>query len=52
MTEPRFRLLMTTQPERAKVLLADAQRSIQAKYDIYRQLAEMTYDSASDDTVS
>ncbi len=52
MTETRFRMLAKTQPERAKLLMAKAQRAIGARFDIYRQLAEMTYDNKSDESVS
>jgi pyruvate-ferredoxin/flavodoxin oxidoreductase len=52
MTETRFRMLAKTHPERAKLLMAKAQQAIGARFDIYRQLAEMTYDTTSDETVS
>jgi pyruvate-ferredoxin/flavodoxin oxidoreductase len=46
LTETRFRMLMKSNPERAKQLLADAQRSVTARFDIYRQLANMQYNAA------
>jgi pyruvate-ferredoxin/flavodoxin oxidoreductase len=45
LTETRFRMLLKTDPERAKMLLAAAQRSLQARYDHYQQLAGLSYAS-------
>ena len=47
MTENRFRMLMKTDPERAKELMINAQRSVQARFDYYKQLASLTFDSGS-----
>ncbi len=49
LSETRFRMLMKSNPERAKKLLADAQRSIQARYDVYQQLAKMQFGPGSPD---
>jgi pyruvate-ferredoxin/flavodoxin oxidoreductase len=46
--ETRFRMLQKSNPERAKHLLAEAQRVARARYDLYRQMAEITYGSESD----
>jgi pyruvate-ferredoxin/flavodoxin oxidoreductase len=49
--ETRFRMLLKSDPERAKQLLADAQRSVQARFDIYQQLAGLQFggsDAAGD----
>ncbi len=43
--ETRFRMLLKTDPERAKRLLADAQRSVQARFDVYQQLAGLQFGS-------
>jgi len=48
LTETRFRMLMKTKPERSKRLLEDAQRMVQAKYDMYQQLANLHYGSDAD----
>ena len=42
MTEIRFRMLTKTHPERAKRLLAKAQRAVNARFDIYEQLSQMS----------
>ena len=47
MTENRFRMLMKSDPERSKVLMARAQKSIVARFDYYKQLAALTFDSGS-----
>jgi pyruvate-ferredoxin/flavodoxin oxidoreductase len=46
--ETRFRMLQQSNPERAKHLLAEAQRVARARYDLYRQMAEISYGSESD----
>jgi len=43
--ETRFRMLLKSDPERAKRLLADAQRSVQARFDVYQQLAGLDFGS-------
>jgi len=43
--ETRFRMLLKANPERAKELLAEAQRSVQARFDIYNQLAKLQFGS-------
>jgi pyruvate-ferredoxin/flavodoxin oxidoreductase len=48
LTETRFRMLMKTNPERSKKLLAEAQRVVLAKYDMYQQLANLHYGSDAD----
>jgi pyruvate-ferredoxin/flavodoxin oxidoreductase len=48
LTETRFRMLMKTNPERSKRLLEEAQRVVQAKYDMYLQLANLHYGSDAD----
>jgi pyruvate-ferredoxin/flavodoxin oxidoreductase len=47
-TETRFRMLQKTDPERAKELLANAQRAVTARFDVYQQLASLSFDSDSD----
>jgi pyruvate-ferredoxin/flavodoxin oxidoreductase len=44
--ETRFRMLLKSDPERAKKLLNDAQRSVQARFDIYQQLAGLQFGSS------
>ncbi len=39
--ETRFRMLQKVDPERAKRLMADAQRAVQARYDVIKQLADL-----------
>jgi len=46
--ETRFRMLQKSHPERAKQLLAEAEKSARARYDLYRQMAEITYGSEVD----
>jgi pyruvate-ferredoxin/flavodoxin oxidoreductase len=41
--ETRFRMLLKSDPERAKRLLADAQRSVRARFDVYQQLAGLDF---------
>jgi pyruvate-ferredoxin/flavodoxin oxidoreductase len=48
LTETRFRMLMKTNPERSKRLLEEAQRVVQAKYDMYQQLANLHYGAGND----
>ncbi len=48
MTENRFRMLTKSDPERAKALLAEAQRTVRARFDIYRQLADLTCNSGKE----
>ncbi|MEX1310853.1 MAG: pyruvate:ferredoxin (flavodoxin) oxidoreductase [Candidatus Sulfomarinibacteraceae bacterium] len=43
--ETRFRMLAKSNPERAKKLMADAQRAVTARFDVYKQLASLTYGS-------
>jgi pyruvate-ferredoxin/flavodoxin oxidoreductase len=47
-SETRFRMLQKTDPERAKELLANAQRAVTARFDVYQQLASLSFDSDSD----
>jgi pyruvate-ferredoxin/flavodoxin oxidoreductase len=49
MTETRFRMLQKTDPERAKMLLANAQRAVQARFDIYQQLAGLSFGANAGD---
>ncbi len=44
-TENRFRMLQKTDPERAKKLMVEAQRSVTARFDVYKQLASLSYAS-------
>jgi len=39
---------MKTNPERSKRLLEEAQRVVQAKYDMYQQLANLHYGADAD----
>jgi pyruvate-ferredoxin/flavodoxin oxidoreductase len=48
LSETRFKMLAKVDPERSKRLLADAQRNVQAKYDMYQQLANLHYGAAAD----
>jgi len=48
LSETRFKMLAKIDPERSKRLLADAQRNVQAKYDMYQQLANLHYGAAAD----
>ncbi len=45
MSETRFRMLLKTNPERSKKLMAAAQASITARFDYYQQLAQLSYSS-------
>ncbi len=47
MTENRFRMLTKTDPERAQELMANAQRAVRARFDVYKQLASLNYDSGA-----
>ena len=38
-------MLQKTDPERAKKLMVDAQRSVTARFDVYKQLASLSYGS-------
>jgi len=41
-------MLTKSDPERAKALLAEAQRTVRARFDIYRQLADLTCNSGKE----
>jgi pyruvate-ferredoxin/flavodoxin oxidoreductase len=41
--ENRFKMLTQTDPERAKALLASAQNDVRARYNLYKQMAEIRY---------
>ena len=43
--ETRFRMLAKANPERAKKLMADAQRAVAARFDVYKQLASLSFGS-------
>jgi len=47
-TETRFRMLQKIDPVRAKKLMADAQRAVTARFDVYQQLAALSYSSEGD----
>jgi len=47
-TETRFRMLQKSDPVRAKQLMADAQRAVTARFDVYQQLASLSYSSEGD----
>jgi pyruvate-ferredoxin/flavodoxin oxidoreductase len=47
-TETRFRMLQKSDPVRAKKLMADAQRAVTARFDVYQQLASLSYSSEGD----
>jgi pyruvate-ferredoxin/flavodoxin oxidoreductase len=49
MSETRFRMLQKTDPERAKMLLAKAQRAVKARFDVYQQLAGLTFGANAGD---
>jgi len=42
-TEGRYRMLQQSDPEMAKFLLIQAQKSVNHKWQQYKQLAQMTY---------
>ncbi len=48
--ETRFRMLLKTNPERAKRLLADAERAVQARFDVYQQLAGLNFSNEPSET--
>ncbi len=48
MTETRFRMLTKTHPERAKQLLEKAQRAVNARFDVYQQLAKLVLHTTPD----
>jgi pyruvate-ferredoxin/flavodoxin oxidoreductase len=48
LSETRFRMLAKVNPERSKRLLAEAQRVVQAKFDMYQQLANLHYGADAD----
>ncbi len=52
LSETRFRMLMKANPERAKMLLAKAQLSVAARFDIYKQMAQMDYSASAEQTAS
>jgi pyruvate-ferredoxin/flavodoxin oxidoreductase len=47
-SEARFRMLQKTNPERAKKLMVDAQRAVTARFDVYQQLASLSFGSEGD----
>ncbi len=47
--EARFRMLAKSHPERAKFLLGEHQRSVEARFRLYQQMAEMHYGSTTTD---
>ena len=47
-SETRFRMLQKTDPERAKKLMIEAQRAVTARFDIYQQLASLSFGSEGD----
>jgi pyruvate-ferredoxin/flavodoxin oxidoreductase len=48
MSETRFKMLMKSNPERAKQLLANAEKSVLARFDVYQKLAGLQFDTESD----
>ena len=48
-TETRFRMLAKANPERAKKLMVEAQRAVSARFDVYKQLASLSYGSEDGD---
>ncbi|MCU0304736.1 MAG: pyruvate:ferredoxin (flavodoxin) oxidoreductase [Thermoanaerobaculales bacterium] len=46
--ETRFRMLQKIDPERAKKLMGDAQRAVTARFNVYQQLAALTFSSDGD----
>ena len=48
--ETRFRMLQKVDPERSKRLLADAQYAVQARYDVYKQLAQLQFGGDAGET--
>jgi pyruvate-ferredoxin/flavodoxin oxidoreductase len=47
-SETRFRMLQKANPERAKKLLVEAQRAVSARFDVYQQLASLSFSSEND----
>jgi hypothetical protein len=43
-------MLQKIDPERAKRLLADAQRAVDARYDVYKQLAQLQFGGDAGET--
>ena len=41
-------MLAKSDPERAKKLMAEAQRSVTARFDVYKQLASLSFSSEND----
>jgi pyruvate-ferredoxin/flavodoxin oxidoreductase len=41
--ETRYKMLQKMNPERAKMLLASAQKEVKARYAIYEAMAKMSY---------
>ena len=52
LNETRYRMLLKANPERAKMLLEEAQRSVDGRYNKYRQLAEMSYKLKQEEPVA
>jgi pyruvate-ferredoxin/flavodoxin oxidoreductase len=52
LNETRYRMLLRANPERAKMLLDEAQKSVDAKTSKYRQLAAMSYKIEESETVA
>ncbi len=48
MTETRFRMLMKAHPERAKMLIEQAERSVKSRYEVYEHLTKMAVDKPQD----
>jgi pyruvate-ferredoxin/flavodoxin oxidoreductase len=48
--ETRFRMLQKVDPERAKRLLADAQKAVQARYDVFEKLAQLQFGGDTGET--
>jgi hypothetical protein len=46
-TETRFRLLIKSNPARAKELFARAEQALRGRYDVYEQLSHLHLGSAS-----
>ena len=47
-TENRYRTLLAKDPERAKRLVAEAQKDCDRRWNLYRQLAGMDYSTMAD----
>ncbi|MCP4899017.1 MAG: pyruvate:ferredoxin (flavodoxin) oxidoreductase [bacterium] len=48
MSETRFKMLMKSNPERAKQLLANAGKSVAARFEVYQKLAQLEFSSGND----